>query len=267
MRAGAAQGVTKHSRYDVYRDASSAEDGSGPLGSLIATNVSPLMTELAVAQDSTKLELQEPAWAMQTHAGDEEDLRVHIADDRRLVTLFEEIHERMRSTTANTKEIVLVDKNTAELDIALDDSGQVVFNITNDLCVQYGLTVMPYTVPPTAGDVHPVLQSAAHFYWHLRRSNASKEQPLRDMVEVEVYRLQEAPDPWVEGSPSMYIPEDGAKNLNVANAVDMVVDDALYGLIIKNKGHVDLYCSAYYFDISDLSISKFIVSSTTQLHC
>lgn len=168
MRAGAAQGVTKHSRYDVYRDASSAEDESTPLGSLIATNVSPLMTELVAAQDSTRLELQEPAWAMQTHAGDEEDLRVHIADDRRLVTLFEEIYERMNSTAANTKQIVLVDKDTAELDIALDDSGQVVFNITNDLCVQYGLTVMPYTVPPTAGDVHPILQSASFSCSRLR---------------------------------------------------------------------------------------------------
>lgn len=273
MRAGAAHGLLVGSRFnvydeDIYREADTSIDRSPPLGSLVATFTDSFMTELVIPEDSPKFELRHSgrAWAMQTHTGEEEDLRVHIADDERLIGLFGEIYQRMPTHT-NAKRVILVEKDTAELDVELDDSGQVAFNITNNLCVQYGLAVMPYTVPPTSGDLYPVIQSAAHFYWHLRRSNASEKQPLRDMVEVEVFELQERMDEWVDGFPLMHSPKDGAKNLNVANVVDMVADETLYGFNIKNKGHVDLYCSVFYFDISDLSISKFIISSVAGVNC
>jgi hypothetical protein len=199
-------------------------------------------------------------YALLTKTGEEEDLRLHIELNDRLNPVFGALAQDLVHMGSNQRKISLVDKDKAELDITFDGD-QVVFNILNPQVTQYGLMQMPFRRNPTYNDVFPVIHASAHYYRHLRLNNASKS--LQNQIELVFTRLEEAEET-DEDLNTIHKPV--GSNLNVAGVVDLIIDPNddpddprdLYGIKIVNNSNFDLYPSLFYFDNSDLSISKSI---------
>jgi hypothetical protein len=242
MDAGSAQGITDGAEFTVYMDRDSLPE-TPPLGKLVVLETCAFSTILDVNSDATRFPLAESAFALQTKVGTEEDLRLHIVIDEKLVDVFKALVQEMQITGPERRRILLAEKDNAELDIALEN-GHVVFNILDPLVTKFGLTRMPFSVSPQAKEVCPVIRAAAHYRWHLRRTN--KTSIFQNKVRIEFKRLTQYREP------------DGP-DLNADGVIDLVVDEnAIYGLRIINDTTRPLYPSLFYFDNSDFSISEYV---------
>lgn len=254
MRAGVAQGITIGSYFNVYSDLSSVgADWCIPLGSLVAKRVGIFMTSLDVARHSPDFDLRNWAWALKTRAGEEEDLHIHIADPR-LGFVFEQISSQMQFMTEDRMQLRLVGVESAHISVALDKDGKVIFNILNDLCVQHGLTRVPFSLDLTVESIYPVISSAARFFWHLHRSSDPPDDLFHGKIDVQMLRLRTHFHNKPGNQP--YIPID-EHNLIKSGIADFVVDDdSIHGFKITNNTDMKLFCAVFYFDNSDFSIGK-----------
>ncbi|KAF8983561.1 caspase domain-containing protein [Cyathus striatus] len=252
MDAGAAHGITAGAQFAVYQDRASSIEGQGQaLGTVSAQTPGPFTTILDPLPDKT-FTLTGDGYALQVRGGVEEDLRLHVAMEQGLLPVFEALAKEIQHTE-RTRNILLVEKEKAELDIALED-GQVVFNILNPVVTQFGLTRIPYTIEPDNENLIFVIREAAHFYWHLRRKDPKGI--FNGLVDVEFRELVESEtevDDFLEPILSPAEP-----NLHKENVIDFVVkDSAIYGIKINNKSKVDLFVSVFYFDNSSWEILSY----------
>ena len=244
MDAGSAHGITDGAEFAVYeyRD---WPPKTSPLGTLVALDTRAFSTSADVVSGASQFALTESAFALQTKAGAEEDLRIHVAMDEKLIGVFEALVQEMQHTGDEQRRILLSKKNNAELDIALDD-GLVVFNILDPLVTKFGLSRMPFRISPKVDDVYPVIRAAAHYRWHLRRTN--KKPIFQNKVHIEFKQLTMIREILPIGP-----------DLNIDGVVNFVVDnEAMYGIRIINDTPIPLYPSLFYFDNSDFSISGYL---------
>ncbi|CCM00516.1 uncharacterized protein FIBRA_02550 [Fibroporia radiculosa] len=249
ISAGAAHGITANARFAIYPDQDSSLK-QDPLGTVIAHPPEPFKTD--VYAEGSNFTLETEGFALQTRAGDEEDLKVHVALDEKLTFIFQALAKEMQRTDPARRTIIPVEKKeAAKLDIALED-GSVVFNILHSVTSQYGLTRMPCTIKPSFNAVQLVIYAAANFYWHLDRKSTSGS--LQNFVNIEFKRLKKLRE--VDHDGYNVLLEDGP-NLIRSSVIDLQVDDtAQYGLKIINNSKVPLYLSVFFFDSSDLSIDS-----------
>lgn len=236
LDAGSAHGVTDGAEFAVYghRD---WPPKTPPLGTLVVVDTSAFSASMFVL-GASGFALNDSGFALQTKVGAEEDLRLHIAIDETFVSVFEALAQEMQRTGPDRRRILLSERDNAELDVELED-GQVVFNILDPLVTKFGLTRMPARIG--VADVWPVLRAAAHYRWHLRRTN--KKPIFQNKVRIEFKQLK--------GSREL---QPYGPDLNVNGVIDFVVDeDAMYGIKIINDTAKPLYPSLFYFDNSDLS--------------
>ena len=264
LDAGAAHGITDGAEFAVYENQEWLAK-TPALGILVVAEARPFATTMCLPNNAPPLTLSGMGYALQIKAGEEEDLRLHIELDDKLSPVFEALARDLLRTGADRRKISLVEKSKAELDIALE-GGSVVFNILNTQVTQFGLNRLPFRVKPTYDDVYPVIWSAAHYHWHLRRNNKSKL--LQNHIQLEFKKLEERGEFDDDFNPIM---EPVGENLNVAGVVDIVVDaDAMYGIKIVNHSALDLYPCLFFFDSSDLSISEYChdkeESPLTEIH-
>ena len=251
LDAGAAHGITNGAEFAVYANQESLVK-TYPLGILVVEEARPFAATMCLPHGAPPLTLSGMGYALQIKVGEEEELRLHGELDDKLSPVFEELARDFLRTGANHKRISLVEKSKAELDIALE-GGLVVFNILNTQVTQFGLNRLPFQVEPTYTDIYPVIWSAVHYHWHLRRNNKTK--PLQNYVQLEFKKLEEC---WEFDDDFNPIMEPVGENLNVAGVVDIVVDtDDMYGIKIINHSALDLYPCLFFFDNSDLSISEY----------
>ena len=249
MDAGTAHGITKGAEFAVYVNRESPQNAS-PLGTLVVAETGVFTTTILL-DDAATFPLAGTGYALQIRAGEEEDLRLHIEMNDQLVPIFDALSQDMRRMGTNRKQILLVDKAKAELDIAISND-KVVFNIMNPQVTQFGLNKMPFHIQPTYEDVYPVIQAAAHYYWHLRRNNSKRA--LQGCIQLQFMRVKELDEYDDDYNPVIEPIED---DLNVAGVVDLVVEpDKMYGVKLVNNSGLDLYPALFYFDNSDLSISE-----------
>lgn len=258
MLAGAALGVTAQSQFSIFK---STEDTIHPLRSIgTLTAGEPQAFETSLQGTLSKHAPGDRVWAVQTRAGREEDLKVHVDLDERLVPVLEKIAEEMQSQTREKRRILLVDeKDNADLAIALDERGKAVFDVPRGLNVRYGHTLPPTSVVTTdVEDIYRVIRAAAHFYWHLNRS--PYKHTLANKVEVEVYKLQSEAENYDGMELPVTTPVEPIENLNKHDTVEIPIrngDSAMYGFKIVNRTNIPLYVAAFYFDNSDFSIGTF----------
>ncbi|KAF9005554.1 caspase domain-containing protein [Cyathus striatus] len=228
MDAGAAHGITAGAQFAVYQDrASSIEGQAQALGTVSAQTPGPFTTILDPLPDKT-FTLTGDGYALQA--------------------LAKEIQH-----TERTRNILLVEKEKAELDITLED-GQVVFNILNPVVTRFGLTRIPYTIEPDNENLIFVIRGAAHFYWHLRKKDS--KDIFNGLVDVEFRELVESETEVNDLFRSILKPT--GPNLHKENVIDFVVkDSAVYGIKIINKSDVDLFVSVFYFDNSSWEILSY----------
>jgi hypothetical protein len=250
MKAGAAHGITTGTEFTVHQE-SEFPPTTPPLGVLVVRETMAFTSTLSPL-DGTRFSLSRPAYALQYKASAEQGFRLHVIPDKILTSLFETLaQDTQHADSAHTK-LILVEKERAELDIAIEN-GLVVFSILNPLVTKFGLVRCPFQIPPDVDDLNPIVHAAAHYHWHLRRTN--KTSHCQNQVRLEFMRLKQDKNDFDDDLNAIVRPD--GPNLNISGVVDIVVDkDAIYGIKIVNDSPLALYPSLFYFDNSDFSISK-----------
>jgi hypothetical protein len=259
LEAGSAHGITSGARFDVYAsDKITSEDV--PLGSLRSQTVHAFTTEMLLGSPSST-PFVIPGYvgrALQITAGEEESLRLHVPLEEDYRTVFAALALELSRRQAGQRAILFVDKDSADLSIALNDKHEFEFLVTSDLITGYGLRRLYYTVERDINKIYPIIKGAAHYYWHLRRS--PEKNTLRKKVDIEFNRLE----PTGEFDDELEdILEPAGENLIQNGVVDIEADKITpYGLTIRNKVNVPLYIALFFFDNSDLSIGKLLYRNT-----
>ncbi|KAH7921890.1 hypothetical protein BV22DRAFT_1131900 [Leucogyrophana mollusca] len=259
MEAGEAHGLSVSAQFAVYKDRDSFLNDSPSLGTVIARELAPFATTLDASPKESAFEVGDKAIAIQTKAGAEEDLRIHVAMDEKLVVVFQALSKEMQRTDPARRSILLVE-NGAELDIGLE-GGRLVFNVLHAETRTLGVTRLWKSVEPTVDAVTPVISAAAHYFWHLRRKSA--KQILQKMVKVEFFEVAQS-DEEFDAFLQPVVRRVG-KNLITNNVIDLQVKDgAKYGMEITNSLKVPLYVSLFYFDSSALEITSWYEPPTAK---
>ena len=242
MEAGAAHGITDGAQFVVYKD---RESKGTQLGMIIARQTDPFTTTLDIIPDASGF-LPEEGYALQTRVGIEQGLRLHI-DSNVPPSLVETLQG-----TVSSHEFLLVEKEKAELCFTLEQEG-VVVNILDSFISGLGLTRMPFYIEPNAAAISSVIHAAAHFYFHLRRK--SKTPALHGKIDVIFTELVESKEEYDDSLQPIVNPI--GPNLNRENIIDLQIQNPkMYGMKIINNSDIALYPSVFFFDNSDLSISK-----------
>jgi hypothetical protein len=240
MEAGAAHGITDGAQFSVYKD---LESIATQLGVIVARQTDPFITTLDIISDASHL--PEEGYALQTRVGIEERLRLHVYSNAPPSLI-----EALQKTASQG--FLLVGEEEAELSFTLEQEG-VVVNILDSLVAARGLTRMPFYIEPNADAISNFINAAAHFHFYLRRN--SKMQALHGKVNViftEVVQSKEEYDDYLQP-----VIKPIGPNLNRGNIIDLHVQgDKMYGVQITNNSDMALYPSLFFFDNSDLSISK-----------
>jgi hypothetical protein len=240
MEAGAAHGITDGAQFSVYKGLGSV---ATQLGVIVALQTDPFTTTLDIISDASHL--PEEGYALQTRVGIEERLRLHVYSNAPPSLI-----EALQKTASEV--FLLVEEAEAELSFTLEQEG-VVVNILDSSVAELGLTRMPFYIEPNTHAISKFIDAAAHFYLYLRRS--SKMQALHGKIDViftEVVQSKEEYDDHLQP-----VIQPTGPNLNCENIIDLEVQgDKMYGVKIINNSDMALYPSLFFFDNSDLSISK-----------
>ena len=241
MEAGSAHGITDGAQFGVYKD---RESKATQLGIIVARQTDPFATTLDIISGASHL-LPEEGYALQTRVGFEERLRLHV-----YTNAPPSLIETLQKTAP--QEFLLVEKEKAELSFTLEQEG-VVVNILDSFIAALGLTRMPFYIEPNADAISNVIRAAAHFNFYLRRkSNMQALHGKIDVIFTEVVQSKEEYDDYLQP-----VIQPIGPNLNRENIIDLQVQsDKMYGVKIINNSDMALYPSLFFFDNSDLSISK-----------
>ncbi|EDR08533.1 uncharacterized protein LACBIDRAFT_297307 [Laccaria bicolor S238N-H82] len=251
MKAGSAHGIGHGAEFTLYKDQASLL--TTPLGVMTVKKITPFKTELE-AKKQPGPKISGSVLALQTKAAIAEDLLLHVPLNQELLPVFQALASELQGTGPNSCKISLCeDRKKSRLEIVIEDN-KLVFNILDQRVLKYGLSRIPYTIEPDPEDIRPVLRAAAHYYWHLNRTQPNNQ--IQNNIKVEFYKLQESDTDFDEaGSPERYPVGD---NLCRQDVIEFTVDDeAIYGIKIVNNTPWDLYPNVFYFDNSELSITAY----------
>lgn len=252
MEAGAIHGITIGAEFNVYKD---QDDSSHLLGAVIAVG-KPDRFSVILSPKGSKFSLETHCFALQTCAGTEEYVRIHVAPDEALMDLARQIER----AEAIHRIVQLVERDQAEIGIARVGNGNIVFNIFNSEVTKHGLTRMPFILEPTLQVVSPIIRAAAHFHFHLRRTKTDAEVNLANHVEIEMAELRLAQDNAYDNEDQVWYPS----NWQRGKIFDLPIEDSgtVYGWRITNHSNKPLYPALFYFDNSDLSISECSITTS-----
>jgi len=260
LEAGEAHGITKKAEFMVFSD----EKVSSPVGSIVACETTLFATRCAVIGD-TSFSLSKPAYAVQTHVGEGQDLHLFIEPNIAFLGLFVRLAKEMHRTDTHNRSFRLVDsdKNCEELDLAIRTRDPFVeFHVMDKRCREYGLTRMPFDNIQVDDSEYlfSILRSAADFYWNLRHSNKSAS--LTQMITFECFKV--VPNGEYTEDFDEILDQEG-ENLNQGGTIFINVDDeAKYGYKITNNSNVPLHAALLSFEVSDLRIGNCSVVSLSR---
>ncbi|KAK0486549.1 hypothetical protein IW261DRAFT_1456027 [Armillaria novae-zelandiae] len=255
LEAGEAHGITKNAEFAVFSDKSM----KSPLGTVVVANTTDFTSScnfFSTRGDETPFPLASPGYALQTRVGEEQDVRLFVGKNERLLGTFQRIADEMRSDKGGKRGIRLVQRREDAPDLVISAAGDDFhFEIMDELCRGHGLTRMPFKVRmDDSGTIHRVLQSSADFYWYLRHSSKAG---LLAANTLECMKLKET-GAYTKDFEDIWMPDPKGHNLNNGDVIMIDVDEeAVYGFKITNTASISLYVSMFYFDVSDLSISPY----------
>lgn len=267
MEAGEAHGISKGAEFAIYENYDSYINDH-PLGTLIATEVGPFASILRLPEDHPEFDLRQNGIALQTRAGLEVDLRIHVEENERISFFLKALAEEMQKPN-RIRKISLVEESQATFDFILEQDS-VRIRILDPRTRQLGLTHIEYLVDLSNRALISVLEAAAHFNWHLNRTNrANVRGALSEKVHIELVELKS--DRFGFSMDVFRPKDDPPKNLIKNNIIDLPIESisddfvetkSVYGFNIRNNSKVPLYVSLFYFNASDLSITPYFLSST-----
>jgi len=225
------------------------------LGVLVVHSISPFETIMHIAPGCRYFTLKNPAVAVQTKAGRDEELKLYVPLEKKYLSIFQALLLRMQGIGFHPRKIALVqDRSAANLE-AVSRGNQISFNILDTRIAVDGQLTIPHTVDATVTSVSRVLEAAAHYYYHLNRAYA--DPLIRKNVKVEMFKL--AKSGTFDEDTAAPIFEPSGDNLIVGNkitryACDHIIPD--YGFSIKNTSRRDLFVNCFRFNNDDLSIGE-----------
>ncbi|KAB5591684.1 hypothetical protein CTheo_4892 [Ceratobasidium theobromae] len=255
LKAGVAQGITVGSIFDVYESHIFSIDNT-PLGKL-RVHSTELFTAILVRLDnqtSPSFDIPTPAYACQSGCGVGQELNIYFTD--RFIEAARSDDGWNAAFNGNENEVAFRPVETVDLAqfiVDINEDGNATYTTRHSLSNVNGITLLPYTSPKRAGDVLPVLRSAARWHWHVDRTNPDR--PLNGAVHIEFYRVAEDyTDCDSEDNP---IIKPTSPNLNLTGIVEIVDNpDAMYGVKLVNNSYRDLYPYLFYFDVNGLAIGE-----------
>jgi hypothetical protein len=247
LEAGEVQGITEHARFDVY---DTTHENAKFLCSVVATKVLPFSTHVDVHEgnngktgDPADFTIRLAAWALQTHVGEGTDMSVTIADGALSHLISERANEASRLGNRSVRVVGMGE--IYELKVGVED-GQFVFDISD----KDGVGSFRFTVPRDI-DLYGMLERAADFFWHLRRS--SKMFELASFITVKAWRLTHSVQ--VENIDIMPVP--AGNDLNVNGTIQMGVENGAetwLGFMIESTAPVPLYVWIFSFNLLEFRV-------------
>jgi len=259
MDAGTARGIDVGDEFTLYDDPEPSKTSS-VLGTFVVREAHPFRSTLVPFPSTSGFELQKPAFALLTKAGNTHDLPVYVVEHTELSPVFESVAQKMHHVRPDRPRILLVEKEKAMLIIDFDRNlNKVVFDIRildESVAPPSGnWQRIPFSVELEESELHPILDAAAHFHRHLSRSD--KHHDLQKNVRFELTEVKQLEEEYDEDlNPKI---EPVGDNLNQNGIVNLVAGGqakGMYGIKILNDTPIPLYAVLLYFDTSDLSITS-----------
>jgi hypothetical protein len=249
---GTAHGIAPGDEFTLYKD-SELSQKSLPLGILVVREAYSHQSTMTPLSYASRLKFQKLTFALQTKAGTAQDLRVHVTRRKRLISILEEILARdTQYKRPDRPRILLVEKEHAELSIDLSRR-KVVFEILDQSIRAYNLLRIPISVQPEPTILYSILDAAAHFRYHLRRTSDDVHN-LQNMVHLELTEVKQVEGKYDHDLNPVIDPI--GHNLNMNGVINLVPNPkVMYGITIRNESSIALYVALFYFEMNNLSIS------------
>jgi hypothetical protein len=257
LDAGEVQGITEGATFDVY---ASKDVSAEVVCRLTSGDSSASKTTMSMALSKEAGSIPQPAWALQTRVGKGEDVAVFVPLQPDFLELFVHAVRKMEENRQDKRKIQFVESDKPHEIRVLLENGKAVFEITDKICVGAGVTRLLFPIAVKSDRIYSVLEHAADFFFHLRRSN--KEAPLAPMVVLEALELRPVflrkERSWVL-VPKLIRAEDGEEGEDDLNQDGMVQhkfdgNKQPYGFRLVNGSDQSLYAWVFIFDMSDLSV-------------
>ena len=145
------------------------------------------------------------------------------------------------------------DPSVAHLAIEKEND-EIAFVFLDNRITAHGIT--KYALKARADDMIPVLQGAAHFHYHFNRSDLTSKN-LEQEIKVEVFKLEFSGQ--LDEGTFRLLRRPSGKNLLKDGIITLRLHDGVndvFGIRIINTSERDLYPSIFYFNNSELSISR-----------
>jgi len=226
------------------------------VGVLAVHSIRPFETIMRVPQGCHAFTLKNPAVAIQTKAGRDQALKLHVPLEERYLSVFQAFLSYMQGTDFDPCKIALVqDRSAANLE-AVTRANKISFNILDTRIDVRGQLAIPHTVDANVESVLRVLEVAAHYFYHLNRTHTNPV--IQKNIKVEMFTLVKSRT--IDDLTGLAIDVPLGDDLIVGNKISRNVCDHInppYGFSIKNTSERHLFVNCFYFDNTDLSISKY----------
>ncbi|RXW17707.1 hypothetical protein EST38_g8147 [Candolleomyces aberdarensis] len=267
LEAGRAHGITDNSEFTLFRNRDVVfKPGEAPLAVMKVKKIGAFTTVLRSVEGRPTV-LENGAIAVQTKAGDLDDLLIYGPIDKRVIKATEREMSGTGSDLYTFKQVDTVDK--AMLEILAVGEDKYVFKVRDNKGAEREFTRIPHVVEAKVDDdvvdaLRHVLRAAAHYHLHLNFKHPNNN--IQDKIGIEFFMLktEEEGDPNDDGQDEAYEEENAAgrewtpigDNMHQAGRIEIVVDNgAKYGMKITNNTPHDLHWSGFWFDHTNFEIT------------
>ncbi|KZV91913.1 hypothetical protein EXIGLDRAFT_718838 [Exidia glandulosa HHB12029] len=258
LGGGQIQGITEGAEFDVL---ATRDFNAQPLCRLVVTVTHACSADLAPVPGSVEHDIPQPAWALQATVGKRVDLVVALSPAHAFLNVLKiaaEMNQR-----PNHHAIRFVDPDVMhELELHVDGD-RVLVIVADRLCTDAGLTQLPNTVSVNdAPAVYAVIEAAADFFFHLRRSNPAA--PLAGKVILEAFELQARYD----AKRDVFTVTPSSSNLVTGGLMQLAIskEGPMYGFKLTSSWPCDLYVWVFMFDVSNLSVVTLYKPTFSKTH-
>jgi hypothetical protein len=250
LSAGEAQGIATGAKFAIYAD----RELSNKVGDMEVYVARVATSILRPIPDSPPVQIT-AGFAVMTHPGKKEDLKVYMPLDNRLLPIWRTVVKEAQdpSDPVEKRSIRFVDNpEDARLVLSINDRGRIEFTVNDPVIKSYGLERLPQEENIDGGRIYNILIKSADFFFHLDRRPSHSM--LSDLVALECYRVD---DFSVEDLHGM---EPIGGNICCDGVISTVASPSsnpvTYGYRLVNKSFNDLYAVIYNFDMSTFAIGK-----------
>lgn len=262
LKAGAAQGITLGSIFDVHADHVIRKSNQS-LGQLRVSAIEPFSSTLLPLDDQSSFAVPTPAYGSQSGIGPGQEISIYFTD-RFLESGARSSNEWQKAFKADETKVafqLVESEDLAQLVVDVEGSGRgsrATFRTRHGLSNTHGITLLPHTTPNRAEDVLPVLRAAALWFWHVDRT--SSEHPFNKRVQMRFFRVEESAEQNENGDHIRRAIEPDLNSTGVINILEN--PDEMYGIELVNNSSRDLYPYLFYFDASGLAIDEYYLGTT-----